>query len=49
MNLLLFSIKYRYLVTEGQITPLFLFTITFMILYLAYEKSANNSKLDSNG
>jgi ceroid-lipofuscinosis neuronal protein 6 len=37
---------YWYLVTEGQITPLFLFTIGFMLFSILLN---SNSKLDQNG
>ncbi len=43
------SLFLRYLVTEGQITPLYLVSLTFMILYLMYQKLFKNSKLDQNG
>lgn len=44
--ILLSASYYWYLVTEGQITPLFLFTIGFMLFSLMIH---SNSKLDQNG
>ena len=48
--LLIFNASYYwYLVTEGQITPLFLFVLGFMHLALIYNKLFGKKSLDENG
>jgi ceroid-lipofuscinosis protein 6 len=40
---------YWYLVTEGQITPLFLVTLIFMQATFVYNKFVKNERIDENG
>ena len=40
---------YWYLVTEGQITPLFLVTLIFMYVLLAYNALVKKQNIDENG
>ncbi|XP_062606921.1 ceroid-lipofuscinosis neuronal protein 6-like isoform X2 [Saccostrea cucullata] len=43
------GIYYWYLVTEGQIFPVYFLTFVFMLGYMVYKKSTGNSQLDING
>lgn len=48
--LVLFSaVYYWYLVTEGQITPLYLASLAFMQITLVYNKFIKNRRIDQNG
>ncbi|CAF0716440.1 unnamed protein product [Brachionus calyciflorus] len=43
------AVYYWYLVTEGQITPLFLFTLVYMHTVLVYNLLIAKKKIDQNG
>jgi ceroid-lipofuscinosis neuronal protein 6 len=43
------SAYWWYLVTEGQITPLFIGTLAFMVLFTLYESVVHGRVMDANG
>lgn len=47
--ILVSALYYWYLVTEGQITPLFVFTLAFMYIFFFYDQFVLGRLIDENG